>query len=94
MLLMEKGEHLGIYHIGTQEEVTIRALAEQTVQYFDRDPQIVAGPAAEGGTLRRCPDTSRIRALGFEARKTIADGLPDVVRWYEANAALRPEKVA
>jgi nucleoside-diphosphate-sugar epimerase len=89
MLVLERGEHLGIYHIGTLEEVTIETLARLVAEYFGRPIKIVPGPPAEGGTNRRCPDITKIMKLGYRPNYTLREALPGVVRWYDGqlNAA-------
>lgn len=87
--LIDKGEHLGIYHIGNPEEVTMGDLARQVVACLSRDAQLVAGPEPAGATPRRCPDITRLRALGFEPSIPLSEGLPGVVRWYVDNAHLK-----
>src|SRR6266849_420144 len=62
MLVLEKGEHLGIYNIGTEEETSIKQLAEEISRYFDREVQIAPAELKAGGTLRRCPSIKRIGA--------------------------------
>jgi nucleoside-diphosphate-sugar epimerase len=59
MLVLEKGEHQGIYHIGTTEEVTMAELAKMVGAHFGREVEIVAGPPAAGGTSRRCRPSAR-----------------------------------
>ncbi|AWK86317.1 NAD-dependent epimerase/dehydratase family protein [Azospirillum thermophilum] len=82
--VVERGEHLGIYHVGNPEEVSIAELARQTVACLGREAEVLAGPPAPGGTDRRCPDISRLTALGFTPRIPLAQGLPGVVDWYAA----------
>jgi nucleoside-diphosphate-sugar epimerase len=83
MLVLDRGEHLGIYHIGTLEEVTIEFLARLVAEQFGRPIKIVPGPPAEGGTSRRCPDITKIMKLGYRPQFTLREGLPGVVRWYD-----------
>ena len=83
MLVIERGEHLGIYHIGTLEEVTIEALARLVAEYYGRPVNVIPGPAAEGGTNRRCPDITKMTTLGYRPRHRLLDTLPGVVRWYD-----------
>ena len=83
MLVLERGEHLGIYHVGTLEEVTIRELAERVGRSFGRRIRVVPGEAARGGTNRRCPDISKIARLGYAPRFTLDAALPLVTRWYD-----------
>jgi len=90
ILLMEKGEHLGIYHVGTSEEVTIEKVAIEIGKYFGREVEIVPGEPAKGGTPRRCPDISRMIALGYKPEYKFSDGLPIAARWYDENAEKTP----
>jgi nucleoside-diphosphate-sugar epimerase len=87
MLILDRGEHLGIYHIGTLEEVTIETLARLVAERYGRPIKIVPGPPAEGGTKRRCPDISKIMKLGYRPQYTLREALPDVVRWYDEQLA-------
>jgi nucleoside-diphosphate-sugar epimerase len=80
--VIEKGDHLGIYHIGSQDEVTIENLAKLMGRHFGREVQVVPGKAHAGGTLRRCPDIAKIRGLGYEPRFSLQDGLAETLRWY------------
>lgn len=87
MLVLERGEHLGIYHIGTQEEVTIATLAGLVAEYYGRPIQIVPGPPADGGANRRCPDITKMTRLGYRPAFTLRQALPAVVRWYDERLA-------
>ncbi|MBF0284275.1 MAG: SDR family NAD(P)-dependent oxidoreductase [Magnetococcales bacterium] len=90
LLLIERGEHQGIYHIGHDREIAIADLARLTAQCFGREIDLIPGPAAPGGTLRRCPDISRLRALGYQPRRSLEEALPEMVRWYAENIHLAP----
>jgi len=83
MLVLERGEHLGIYHIGTLEEVSIETLARMVAEHFGRPIKIVPGPPADGGTNRRCPDITKMMRLGYRPNFTLREALPGVVRWYD-----------
>jgi dTDP-glucose 4,6-dehydratase/UDP-glucose 4-epimerase len=87
MLVLDRGEHLGIYNIGTREEVSIETLAHLVARHFGRPIAIVPGLAAEGGTNRRCPDISKIAALGYDPAWRLEEALPGVVRWYDDRLA-------
>lgn len=84
--VIEKGEHLGIYHIGTDAETTIRKLAEEVGHQFRREVRIIPGQLQAGGTLRRCSDITKIRALGFAPSVSLKEGLAATVPWYIENA--------
>jgi nucleoside-diphosphate-sugar epimerase len=90
MVMRAHGAHLGIYHIGTAEEVTIAGLAAAMAACLGREVEINPGPAAEGGTRRRRPDISKLAALGYRPRVALATGLPPTVRWYLEHAHMAP----
>jgi len=91
MIMREKGEHLGIYHIGTTEEVSIADLAHRIADLADSEIALIPGKPAPGGTLRRCPDISKLAKLGYKPRVPLNDGLEPTVDWYWHNAALAPK---
>ena len=82
MVMRERGEHLGIYHIGTTEEVAIADLAQRMARLIGRAIVLEPSAVAQGSTPRRCPDISKLRALGYEPRVTLAAGLPPTLEWY------------
>ena len=82
MLVLAKGQHLGIYHIGTMEEVTIADLAQRIARVFGREITLQPGKEAAGGTRRRCADNGKIRALGFAQKVPLDEGLEPTVAWY------------
>ena len=90
--VIEKGEHLGIYNIGTEEERSIKQLAEEIARYFGRDVRIAPGKLKPGGTLRRCPSITRIRALGYAPVVSLKQGLAATIPWYLANAGKKPAR--
>lgn len=90
MKVIDQGEHLNIYHIGTQEEVTMRELALKVAECMGAIIEIIPDKEAVGGTQRRCPDTAKLRALGFAPKFTLATGLPPTVLWYADHA--EPER--
>jgi nucleoside-diphosphate-sugar epimerase len=83
MLVLEKGEHLGIYHIGNTEEVTIESLARLVADYFGRRIAVMPSEGALGGTPRRCPDIHKIAQLGYLPKWSLRDGLKVAVKWYD-----------
>jgi dTDP-glucose 4,6-dehydratase/UDP-glucose 4-epimerase len=90
MCVLNKGEHLGIYNIGTEEEITIGALAQKVVAVLGRTARLVPSAPSAGATARRCPDITKLRALGYRPTIALEDGLPGTVAWYAANRKRRP----
>ena len=91
MVMRAKGEHLGIYHVGTTEEVTIAEIARRVAAHAGREIEFVSLPAPAGGTERRCPDIGKLTKLGYAPQVPLAQGLPPTVDWYWANETLAPK---
>jgi UDP-glucose 4-epimerase len=90
MVVIRRGTHLGIYNIGTQEEVTIAELACMVGALYGKRVEIVPGPPAPGAAVRRCPDISKTAALGYRPRFSLRDGLAITAKWYRENSQLAP----
>jgi nucleoside-diphosphate-sugar epimerase len=91
MIMREKGEHLGIYHVGTEEEVTIADLARRIGAIAGREIAVRPSALLAGSTPRRCPDISKLAALGYSPRVPLTKGLAPTIQWYWANDHLAPE---
>lgn len=87
MLTIDKGEHRGIYHIGTMDEVSIKDVALRIAEQLNLPITLIPGPEAPGGTLRRCPDIRKIQALGFSPAVPLDAGLRSTVPWYREHPA-------
>ena len=90
MVMRSKGEHLGIYHVGTTEEVTIADIAQRIAVHAGREIKFVTRPVPAGGTERRCPDIGKLAKLGYVPQVLLDKGLPATVDWYWANEHLAP----
>jgi nucleoside-diphosphate-sugar epimerase len=91
MAMRAKGEHLGIYHVGTTEEVTIADVARRIATHAGREIELLAGKPAPGGTPRRCPDISKLAKLGYKPRVPLDEGLKPTLDWYWSHADLAPK---
>jgi nucleoside-diphosphate-sugar epimerase len=91
MLVLEKGEHLGIYHIGNTEEVTVESLARTVAEYFGRRIAVMPSEGALGGTPRRCPDIHKMAALGYLPKWSLRDGLQVTAKWYDEHGGDAPK---
>jgi nucleoside-diphosphate-sugar epimerase len=89
MQILVRGEHLGIYHVGNPEEISVQNVVEQVFEVLGREPRIVHGPLTQGSTERRCPDISKLRSIGYEPTISFAQGLPSLVHWYMQHASNR-----
>jgi dTDP-glucose 4,6-dehydratase/UDP-glucose 4-epimerase len=86
--VIDKGHHLNVYHLGNPEELTVAQVAAQVVGWFGRELELVPSEAPTGECNRRCPDISKLRALGFEPRVPFSMGIRETVAWYNNNAHL------
>jgi UDP-glucuronate decarboxylase len=69
-------------NLGRPEEVSMRRLAELTVELAGSRSAIVAGEPQPDDPARRCPDIARARArLGWEPAVTLRDGLAGTIEW-------------
>jgi nucleoside-diphosphate-sugar epimerase len=87
MCVVERAAHLGIYHVGTTEELTIEEVAREVGRFYGREVVVVPGAPAVGGTPRRCPDIAKLRALGYAPRVSFRQGLATTAQWYDATLA-------
>jgi nucleoside-diphosphate-sugar epimerase len=82
--ILDRGEHMNIYHVGTDTETSIAQLANEVAKCFERDVLVAPGPIQKGSTLRRCPDITKLRKLGFEPQISLREGLLKTVNWYKS----------
>lgn len=87
--IIDQGENLEIYHIGTMNEVSIRQVAEGVAKALRCKINVKPGALTEGSTLRRCPDITKLEGLGFNPQISLEDGLNRTAEWYVQNAHLR-----
>ena len=80
-----RGETMNVYHVGTMEEVSIRRLAALVAKEMGAEITFAGGPAAEGGTPRRCPDIHKLAQLGYVPAVGLAEGIKRTVDWYTNN---------
>jgi nucleoside-diphosphate-sugar epimerase len=70
--------------------VSIAELARRVAREAGRDIEVVPGPSAPGGTPRRCPEISKLAALGYKPRVSLEAGLALTLPWYWQNMRLAP----
>ncbi|MCG2613989.1 NAD-dependent epimerase/dehydratase family protein [Terrimonas sp. NA20] len=84
VLAMEQPNTNGeIYHIGTQEEISIGELIHYTGELMHFNGEYENAPTYPGSVSRRCPDITKARTqLGFEPEVSWKDGLKQTIGWY------------
>ncbi len=69
-------------NVGTGQDITIRELAETVAQVVGWDGDLEFDASKPDGTPRKLLDVSRINALGWKARFSLAEGLQLTYRWF------------
>ncbi len=90
ILMSEKGAPGEIYHVGTPEEVAIRDVAIMAGRYYGREITLEPQPLQKGGTPRRCPDVSKLAALGYAPKVPLSEGFAKLADWYVDHHADAP----
>lgn len=73
-------------NVGTGEDVTIRELAETIAHITGFTGRLRFDTDKPDGTPRKLMDVSRLAAMGWRARISLADGLRDAYGWFLAHA--------
>ena len=79
MTVYHEGQGGEIYHIGVEEEVSIKHLLTIIQSALGTELTIKSMPAPKGETSRRCPDTSKLRGLGFRASHDLRSGINEIL---------------
>jgi len=75
VFLMENNINQGIYNVGTGTDVTIRELAETVMSVVGFEGGIVFDHTKPDGTPRKLLDVSRLKALGWQAKTPLIEGI-------------------
>ncbi len=75
-----------IVNVGVGEDVTIRELAELIQDIVGYQGQLAFDAAKPDGTPRKLLDVSRLRAMGWQARIPLREGIENTYRWYLSQA--------
>jgi UDP-glucose 4-epimerase len=73
------------YNVASGDETTVREVAERLVGEIAQGlPIHFTGEVRLGDPLRWQADISSVRALGFQPRVSLAEGVADYATWYES----------
>lgn len=75
-------EHI---NVGVAEEVTVRQLAMQVADTVGVKAALRFDATKPDGTPRKLMDSSRLLAMGWRPKATLAEGLRKTYTWYQAN---------
>jgi UDP-glucose 4-epimerase len=77
--LLNYGKHQEIYHIGNDEEVTIKELCKKLLVKMNINLDIKYSDAPKGETNRRVPNISKIKSLGYLPKINLDEGLSQIL---------------
>ena len=85
-LVLRAGEAGEVYNVGANEEHENVQLTRVIVEHLRLDPSLVRHVEDRAGHDRRYSlDTTKIRSLGWEPRRTWQDGISATIDWYREN---------
>lgn len=82
LFLMEKYDSPEIINIGVGNDISVTELAVLVAELSGYGGRIVYDPSRPDGTPRKLLDISRLKALGWEAKINLREGLADTIKWY------------
>jgi GDP-L-fucose synthase len=82
VFLMENYSDEFPINIGTGEELTILELAGLVAQVVGWSGRFVLDTSKPDGMPRKCLDSTRLRALGWQPRIALADGIRRTYEWF------------
>ena len=87
LYLMDHYKGNEFFNVGYGEEVTILELAEMVKKVTGYQGGIVLDPSKPDGTPRKLTDISRLKAMGWQPKITLEEGLKQTYEWYQTSQA-------
>jgi UDP-glucuronate decarboxylase len=88
--MMETDTDPGPINLGTQQEMTVRELADCILELTRSASHIEYHPLPSDDPTRRRPDISKARrVLGWEPKVPLADGLAETIEYYRSRMPAR-----
>lgn len=75
IFLMNEYDDVEIMNVGTQDEISIKDLAQKIANVVGYKGKIVLDTAKPDGAPRKCLDSSNLRALGWKPKVELDEGL-------------------
>lgn len=85
LLVAREGAPNSIYNVGNEDEVEIRQLARVVAAALGVDVELRTSELLAGSVGRRCPDTDRLRRLGYRQSVSLEQGVERCCSWYRAH---------
>ncbi len=85
LLACEKYDSDSHLNIGTGEDLSIKELAAKVSKFSGFNGQTKWDSSKPDGTPRKVLDVSRIKALGWQPRVSLDNGIKETIQYFEAN---------
>jgi nucleoside-diphosphate-sugar epimerase len=80
LTVMEKSPVREVYNVGNYHEITIRGLADTVKEITKSKSRIVFMPLPSHDPTRRCPDSTKLKALGWKPKISLSQGIKIMVK--------------
>ena len=81
---IENGKSSEIYHLGSNEEITIEELVKMVGKYFDFKGKFIKSNTFSGSVSRRCPKINKAnKHLNYFPKIDLKTGLDKTLKWYK-----------
>lgn len=87
LYLMDHYSGNEFFNVGSGKEITILELAEMVKKVTGYQGEIVMDSSKPDGTPRKLTDISRLKAMGWEPKIDLEEGLKQTYEWYKTNKA-------
>ena len=85
LFLLENYDDPSTINVGSGHEISIGDLAELVAEIVGFEGTIERDPSKPDGTPRKILDTSRLHALGWRPKWSLAEGIADAYSWFIEN---------
>jgi len=82
VFLMQNYDEADIINVGVGTDLSIRELAELVCRAAGYNGRLVFDTSKPDGTPQKLLDVSRLRALGWQARIGLEEGVKETYQWY------------
>lgn len=86
LLLMRSYEEDEIINIGYGSDISILDLAMLIKDAVGYQGRVILDPSYPDGTMERLLNIDKIRALGWEPKISLKEGIQEAVQWYQQNS--------
>jgi GDP-L-fucose synthase len=94
LFLMLNYDEPDIINVGVGTDLSIRELAELVCRVVGYDGRLVFDTSKPDGTPQKLLDISRLRALGWQARTGLEEGIRETYQWFLTQRGMSQHSIA